>query len=60
MNIYFLNGKWDKMRELRKFMKENSIIIIFGCSIFELKGVVYEFVVDDFFYLCKGEIYEMF
>ncbi|PQP93113.1 pentatricopeptide repeat-containing protein [Prunus yedoensis var. nudiflora] len=47
MNIYSSAGNWEKLTEVRKFMKEKAIQTTPGCSTIELKGVAHEFVVDD-------------
>ena len=59
LNIYSSVGNWDKVAELRKFMKEKGIQTSPGCSTIELKGKVHEFVVDDFSHPRTDEIYEM-
>ncbi|KAA8540970.1 hypothetical protein F0562_024892 [Nyssa sinensis] len=59
LNIYSSVGDWEKVIEVRKLMKEKGIQTTPGCSTFELKGEVYEFVVDDISHPRKDEIYEM-
>ncbi|KAL5746812.1 hypothetical protein ACOSP7_023787 [Xanthoceras sorbifolium] len=59
LNIYSSAEKWEKVKELRKFMKEKDIQTTPGCSTIELKGVLHEFVVDDVSHPRKDEIYEM-
>ncbi|KAM1789166.1 hypothetical protein ACFX11_039354 [Malus domestica] len=59
MNIYSSAGNWEKLTEVRKFMKEKAIQTTPGCSTIELKGVAHEFVVDDVSHLRKDEIYKM-
>ncbi|KAJ7956403.1 Pentatricopeptide repeat-containing protein [Quillaja saponaria] len=59
LNIYSSAGNWEKVAELRKFMKERAIQTTPGCSTIELKGVVHEFLVDDVSHPRKKEIYEM-
>ncbi|GLT83326.1 hypothetical protein SLE2022_016210 [Rubroshorea leprosula] len=59
LNMYSSAGKWEKVIELRKFMKEKGIQTTPGCSTIEFKGVVHEFVVDDFSHPRKDEIYKM-
>ncbi|KAJ0048698.1 hypothetical protein Pint_16118 [Pistacia integerrima] len=59
LNIYSSVGNWEKVKELRCFMKEKGIQTTPGCSTIELKGVVQDFVVDDVSHPRKDEIYEM-
>lgn len=59
LNIYSSVGNWDKVTELRKFMKERGIQTTPGCSTIELKGKVHEFVVDGTSHPQTNEIYEM-
>lgn len=59
LNIYSSAGNWDKVTELRKFLKDEALQTTPGCSTIELKGVVHEFIADDVSHLRKDEIYEM-
>lgn len=59
LNIYSSAGNWDKVTEVRKFLKEKAIQTTPGCSTIELKGVLHEFVADDASHPQKREIYEM-
>lgn len=59
LNMYSSLGNWEKVMELRKFMKEKSIQTTPGCSTIEFKGEVHEFVVDDISHPRNDEIYEM-
>lgn len=59
LSIYSSIGNWEKVTELRKFMKEKGIQTTPGCSTIVLKGEVHEFVVDDVSHPRKGEIYDM-
>lgn len=59
LNMYSLAGKWEKVAELRKFMKEKGIQTTPGCSTIEWKGIVNEFIVDDISHPRKDEIYKM-
>lgn len=59
LNIYSSVGNWEKVVEVRKWMKEKGIQTTPGCSTMELKGEVHEFVVDDVSHPRKKEIYEM-
>lgn len=47
LNMYSSAGNWEKVKEVRQFMKEGGIQTTPGCSTIELKGVVHEFTVDD-------------
>ncbi|KAJ6704126.1 PENTATRICOPEPTIDE REPEAT-CONTAINING PROTEIN [Salix viminalis] len=58
-NLYSSVGNWEKVTELRKFMKEKGIQTTPASSSIELKGKVHEFVVDDVSHPRKDEIYEM-
>ncbi|XVF11912.1 hypothetical protein REPUB_Repub08aG0069000 [Reevesia pubescens] len=40
LNVYSSCGNWEKMTELRNFMKEKGIQTTPGCSSIELKGVL--------------------
>ncbi|PPR88904.1 hypothetical protein GOBAR_AA31790 [Gossypium barbadense] len=57
LNIYSSTGNWEKVSELRKFLKEKGIQTTPGCSSIELKGIVHEFIVDDVSHPQKHEIY---
>lgn len=59
LNIYSSVGNWEKVKEVRKFMKDKAIQTTPGCSTIELKGVVHEFVSDDVSHQRKDEIYKM-
>ena len=59
LNIYSSAGNWEKVLEVRKFMKEKAIETTPGCSTIVLKGVVHEFIVDDVSNPRKDEIYAM-
>ncbi|KAL4633669.1 hypothetical protein ACB092_04G139100 [Castanea dentata] len=59
LNIYSSAGNWEKVLEVRKFMKEKAIETTPGCSTIVLKGVVHEFIVDDVSHPRKDEIYAM-
>lgn len=59
LNTYSSNGRWDKVKDLRKFMKEKGILTIRGFSTIELKGMVHEFVADNVSHPRKNEIYKM-
>lgn len=59
MNIYSSAGNWEKLAEVRKFLKEKAIQTTPGCSTIILKGTVHEFLVDDISHPRKDEIYKM-
>ncbi|KAJ4824203.1 Pentatricopeptide repeat-containing protein [Turnera subulata] len=59
LNIYSSVGNWEKVKEVRTFMKERGIQTAPGCSSIQLAGEVHEFVVDDISHPRKIEIYEM-
>jgi len=49
-NLYADNGKWDKVAEVRKMMRQNGLIVDPGCSWVEVKGTVHAFLSDDNFH----------
>ncbi|CAA7027782.1 unnamed protein product [Microthlaspi erraticum] len=57
LNTYSSVGKWEKVTEVRSLMKEKRLFTKPGCSVIELQGTVYEFVVDDVSHPRKEEIY---
>ncbi|KAF2311321.1 hypothetical protein GH714_021728 [Hevea brasiliensis] len=59
LNIYSSVGNWEKVTELRKYMKEKGIQTTAGCSSIQLNGEIHEFVVDDVSHPRKEEIYDM-
>ncbi|KAJ8753344.1 hypothetical protein K2173_019743 [Erythroxylum novogranatense] len=59
LNIYSSVGDWEKVAELRKFMKEKGIQTAPGSSSIVLEGEVHEFAVDDVSHPRKDEIYRM-
>ncbi|XP_062116527.1 pentatricopeptide repeat-containing protein At3g47530 [Humulus lupulus] len=59
LNIYSSAGKWDKVAEVRKFLKDKAIQTTPGCSTIEVKGMLYEFVANDVSLPQKSKIYEM-
>ncbi|KAL3518072.1 hypothetical protein ACH5RR_020661 [Cinchona calisaya] len=46
-NIYAKSGRWDKVSELRKLMRNYGLKKEPGCSSIEVNGNVYEFLVGD-------------
>lgn len=46
-NIYAKAGKWEKVSNLRKLMRDSDIKKEPGCSSIEVNGIVYEFLVGD-------------
>ncbi|KAK3440209.1 hypothetical protein EUGRSUZ_B00510 [Eucalyptus grandis] len=59
LNIYSSVGDWEKVTEVRKFMKENQIQTTPGCTTITLNGIVHEFTVDDVSHPRQNEIYTM-
>ncbi|CAI8610062.1 unnamed protein product [Vicia faba] len=57
LNLYSSAEQWEKVVEVRKLMKQNSIQTTPGCCTIELNGVVHEFVVDDISHSRRVEIY---
>ncbi|GAB4845473.1 hypothetical protein Ancab_038881 [Ancistrocladus abbreviatus] len=57
LSVYSSRGDTEKVTLLRKYMMENGIQAMPGCSTIELKGVVHEFVADDSSHPQKDEIY---
>ncbi|KAG5008858.1 hypothetical protein JHK87_017373 [Glycine soja] len=49
-NLYADNGKWDKVAEVRKMMRQNGLIVDPGCSWVEVKGTVHAFLSSDNFH----------
>ncbi|XP_057454229.1 pentatricopeptide repeat-containing protein At1g15510, chloroplastic [Lotus japonicus] len=49
-NLYADNGKWDKVAEVRKMMRQNGLIVDPGCSWVEIKGTVHAFLSGDNFH----------
>ncbi|XP_020108917.1 pentatricopeptide repeat-containing protein At3g47530 [Ananas comosus] len=58
LNIYASAGKWEKVAEVRRLMKDKGIQTTPGCSSIEVSGEVHEFVADDDLHPRKAEIYE--
>ncbi|CAA2981786.1 pentatricopeptide repeat-containing At2g29760, chloroplastic [Olea europaea subsp. europaea] len=56
-NIYAKSGKWDKVSELRKVMRENGLKKEPGCSSIEVDGIVHEFLVGDNSHPLSNKIY---
>ncbi|KAK4487678.1 hypothetical protein RD792_005659 [Penstemon davidsonii] len=56
-NIYANVGKWDKVSELRKVMRDVGLKKEPGCSSIEVNGVVHEFLVGDSTHPISKEIY---
>ncbi|XP_027110909.2 pentatricopeptide repeat-containing protein At2g29760, chloroplastic [Coffea arabica] len=46
-NIYAKSGRWDKVSELRKLMRNSGLKKEPGCSLIEVDGNVHEFLVGD-------------
>jgi pentatricopeptide repeat protein len=49
-NLYADNNMWDKVAEVRKMMRQNSLIVDPGCSWVENKGTVHAFLSGDNFH----------
>ncbi|RDY03162.1 Pentatricopeptide repeat-containing protein, chloroplastic, partial [Mucuna pruriens] len=49
-NLYADTGKWDKVAEVRKMMRQNGLIVDPGCSWVEVKGTVHAFLSGDSFH----------
>ncbi|KAF6161535.1 hypothetical protein GIB67_009414 [Kingdonia uniflora] len=58
-NIYAANGQWDKVAEMRRFIKNKSILKTPGCSSIEVNNVMHEFMVGDSRHPRSKEIYSM-
>ncbi|CAA0813115.1 Pentatricopeptide repeat-containing protein -chloroplastic [Striga hermonthica] len=56
-NIYADLGKWDKVSELRKRMRDAGLKKEPGCSLVEIGGAVHEFLVGDITHPISREIY---
>ncbi|KAK1363412.1 Pentatricopeptide repeat-containing protein [Heracleum sosnowskyi] len=59
LNIYSSAGDEEKVLEVRKLLKENSIKTTPASCTIELKGDIHSFVADDTSHPKKEEIYEM-
>ncbi|KAL3528390.1 hypothetical protein ACH5RR_007712 [Cinchona calisaya] len=59
LNIYSSISDWEKVSEVRKFMREKGIRTTPASSTIELKGKIHEFVADDVSHPRKKEIYDM-
>ncbi|XP_044977422.1 pentatricopeptide repeat-containing protein At2g02980, chloroplastic-like [Hordeum vulgare subsp. vulgare] len=46
-NLYALNSQWDRVRYMRKKMKDNNVTVVAGCSSIEIDGYLHKFVVSD-------------
>ncbi|GAB4859962.1 hypothetical protein Ancab_011441 [Ancistrocladus abbreviatus] len=57
-NIYAKSGKWDKVAELRKLMRDSGFKKEPGCSSVEVSGVVHEFLVADTSHPSSTKIYK--
>ncbi|PKI63261.1 hypothetical protein CRG98_016446 [Punica granatum] len=57
LNMYSSAGNWDKVTEVRQFMKERGIQTTPGSSTIEFAGVVHEFTVDDISHPRHPEVY---
>lgn len=57
LNMYSSAGNWEKVMEVRQFMKERGIQTTPGCSTIEFEGAVHEFTVDDVSHPQHPEVY---
>ncbi|KAK9057568.1 hypothetical protein SSX86_022404 [Deinandra increscens subsp. villosa] len=57
-NVYAKSGKWDKVANLRKRMKDVGLKKEPGCSSVEVNGIVHEFIVGDNTHSQSKLIYE--
>uniref|UniRef100_A0ACD5W065 Uncharacterized protein n=3 Tax=Avena sativa TaxID=4498 RepID=A0ACD5W065_AVESA len=46
-NLYASNSQWDRVRYMRKMMKDNNVTVVAGCSSVEINGHMHKFVVSD-------------
>ena len=46
-NLYAAAKNWDKVREVRKLMKDHSSKKVPGCSSIEIHGALHTFVMED-------------
>ncbi|VAH81023.1 unnamed protein product [Triticum turgidum subsp. durum] len=46
-NLYALNSQWDRVRYMRKKMKDNNVTVVAGCSSIEINSYLHKFVVSD-------------
>ncbi|KAJ8623421.1 hypothetical protein MRB53_031950 [Persea americana] len=56
-NIYAVNGKWDKVAEVRSLMKERGVRCTAGCSSIEVGNIVNTFIADDRLHPESGRMY---
>ncbi|XP_051143231.1 pentatricopeptide repeat-containing protein At2g29760, chloroplastic [Andrographis paniculata] len=56
-NIYAESGKWDKVSDLRKRMRDAGLKKEAGCSSIEVEGTVHEFLVGDNTHPMSKKIY---
>ncbi|RYR50602.1 hypothetical protein Ahy_A07g037234 isoform C [Arachis hypogaea] len=58
-NIYAAAGKWEKVAEMRSFLRDRGLKKTPGCSWLELHGQVHEFHVADQSHSRSEEIYSV-
>uniref|UniRef100_A0ACD5WHB7 Uncharacterized protein n=1 Tax=Avena sativa TaxID=4498 RepID=A0ACD5WHB7_AVESA len=46
-NLYASKSQWDRVRYMRKMMKDNNVTVVAGCSSVEINGHMHKFVVSD-------------
>ncbi|XP_022964665.1 pentatricopeptide repeat-containing protein At2g29760, chloroplastic [Cucurbita moschata] len=56
-NVYAKTGRWDKVSELRKLMRDSELKKEPGCSSVEVNGIVHEFLVGDNSHPLSRDIY---
>lgn len=56
-NIYAKSGKWDRVSQLRKVMRDKGVRKEPGCSSTEVNGIVHEFLVGDNSHPLSEKIY---
>ncbi|XP_057972554.1 pentatricopeptide repeat-containing protein At4g21065-like [Malania oleifera] len=57
--IYAMNGQWDGVARMRRFMKDRRIVKNPGCSLIEIDDGVHEFMVGDGRHPSSKLIYSM-
>ncbi|XP_020235092.1 pentatricopeptide repeat-containing protein At5g66520 [Cajanus cajan] len=58
-NVYASVGKWERVLEMRKLMKERGVPPVFSWSFIEIDQTVHKFVVDDRSSSYSGEVYRV-
>ncbi|GMJ14813.1 CHLORORESPIRATORY REDUCTION28 [Hibiscus trionum] len=55
-NFYASVSQWEKMRHVRKMMKEKGMKAVPGCTSIEIDGLIHEFVMGDWYHPEAKEI----